>query len=145
MTAIVQLLREDWERIAALGDESTQAVARRLFSAWEPALSARLAELAKDLADQASLQLDHGRFVVQLDGGGFALVLTETPETSAPPTDSATARLTLRLPEGLKARVEAVAQEQKMSVNAWVVAALERAVERRPPRPGRHVTGFAQT
>lgn len=120
-------------------------MARRLFSAWEPALAARLAEFARDLADQASSQLDQGRFVVQLHGDTVTLVLTGAPEPPATPADPATARLTLRLPEGLKARVEAAAQDQGLSVNAWVVAALERAVERRAPRPGRHMTGYTHT
>ena len=48
--------------------------------------------------------------------------------------DGATSRITLRLPEQLKARVEDAAGREGLSVNSWLIRALTRAVE--PGIPG---------
>ena len=59
--------------------------------------------------------------------------------------------MTLRLPDHLKARVEEVAGQQGISVNAWLVraisAAFEPAAGSRPvsqPRSGRRYTGWVR-
>ncbi|GII01529.1 toxin-antitoxin system HicB family antitoxin [Planobispora takensis] len=63
------------------------------------------------------------------------------PEPPAPPgeTEQGTARMTLRLPEALKARVEQAAAGSGVSVNAWLVRALTAAVA--DPGPGPHGPG----
>jgi hypothetical protein len=75
------------------------------------------------------------------------------PPPPPPPPDSGDlARITLRLPEPLKAQVEALAATEGISVNAWLVRAITTAVAgggQAPPTRGRsglgrHVTGFAQ-
>jgi hypothetical protein len=75
------------------------------------------------------------------------------PGPPPPPPDSGDlARITLRLPEPLKAQVERLAAAEGISVNAWLVRAIANAVTgggQAPPtrgRPGlgRRVTGFAQ-
>ena len=56
----------------------------------------------------------------------------ETPSQTAPtPGDDLSARITLRLPEGLKVQIEAVANSEGVSTNAWIVRALSRALEPR--------------
>jgi predicted HicB family RNase H-like nuclease len=48
------------------------------------------------------------------------------------PVDEAfSARITLRLPESLKQRIESAAGREGASVNTWLVQALQRAVEPR--------------
>ncbi|MEU6426543.1 toxin-antitoxin system HicB family antitoxin [Microbispora sp. NPDC046973] len=68
--------------------------------------------------------------------------------------ESGTARVTLRLPEHLKVRVEEAAARQGISVNAWLVRAVSAAFEPgagsgpadRPqqPRSGRSYTGWVR-
>ena len=62
-------------------------------------------------------------------------------------------RVTLRLSEPLKARVEAAAGEAGVSVNAWLIRAISRALDTPPGRerpgrsrggPGQRYTGFAR-
>jgi hypothetical protein len=90
------------------------------------------------------------------------------PASPTPPTTEGTdlgdiARITLRLPEGLKEAAERAAAAEAISVNAWLVRAIARVVAE-PPRPpgppsppsppgfdpptrgrmGRRVTGYAQ-
>ena len=57
--------------------------------------------------------------------------------TAAEPADEAfTARITLRLPESLKARLEAAATREGVSVNTWLVHMLHHAAEPRRPSGG---------
>jgi predicted HicB family RNase H-like nuclease len=59
--------------------------------------------------------------------------------------EAATARITLRLPEALKASVEAAAAREGLSVNTWLVRALSRSVSGGgAQRSARRLRGFAQ-
>ena len=78
---------------------------------------------------------------------------TPPPPGPPPPPDSGDlARITLRLPEPLKAQVERLAATEGISVNAWLVRAIANAVAgggQAPPTRGRtglgrRVTGYAQ-
>ncbi|MFI6907463.1 hypothetical protein ACIBKY_39820 [Nonomuraea sp. NPDC050394] len=79
------------------------------------------------------------------------LVPPSPPEPPSPGDgDAGTARMTLRLPEPLKSRIEQVAGQAGMSVNAWMVRALTQAVSGQgqpaPPSgfPGQRITGWAR-
>ena len=56
----------------------------------------------------------------------------ETEPPPAPPAETdegATARITLRLPEQLKTRIEDAAGREGFSVNAWLVRAVSRGLD----------------
>ena len=81
---------------------------------------------------------------VRLADGEPAFVVTTAPpereydEPAAAPAaegEPGTARLTLRLPDSLKARVEAAAARDGVSVNTWLVRAAGRSLETPRPRP----------
>jgi len=56
-----------------------------------------------------------------------------------------TARITLRMPESVKARVEETAAREALSVNTWLVRTVARALDPAPnPRGGRRITGYAR-
>jgi hypothetical protein len=60
--------------------------------------------------------------------------------------EAAAARITLRLPEGLKAEIEVAASREGVSVNAWLVRALSRSVTSNPGKgPGNRLTGYARS
>jgi HicB family len=145
----VQALREDLARVAAVGDESTARAAQLLAVALESAFGRRLQEALAEATLELSSQLDDGRVEVRVAGGDPELVYVN--ETVAPPaetTDEAsTARITLRLPESLKSRLETAAAASGLSVNTWLVQALNRAVEPRPPAGGnrRRLTGYGRS
>jgi HicB-like protein involved in pilus formation len=145
----VQALREDLARVAAVGDESTARAAELLAVALESAFGRRLQEALAEAALELSAQLEDGRVEVRVAGGDPELVYVN--ETVAPPaetTDEAsTARITLRLPESLKSRLETAAAASGLSVNTWLVQALNRAVESRPPAGGnrRRLTGYGRS
>jgi hypothetical protein len=145
----VQALREDLARVAAVGDESTARAADLLAVALESALGRRLQEALAEAALELSAQLDEGRVEVRVAGGDPELVFVA--EAAPAPADAseepATARITLRLPESLKTRLEAAATASGLSVNTWLVHTLSRAVEPRLPAGAgrRRLTGYGRT
>jgi hypothetical protein len=129
------------------GDEQAAAVAERLGRALESSLQLRLFDVLGEAALELSDQLPAGHVEVRLAGRDVRLVYTGAPEVPAPPApadeDGGTARLTLRMPDALKGRVEAAADTEGLSVNAWLVRAVTAALERRPQRTsGNRITGF---
>ena len=70
-------------------------------------------------------------------------------EEEAPPEpaadDGLTARITLRLPESLKATIEVAATREGVSVNTWLVRALARGVAGPVHRSGKRLRGYAQS
>ena len=55
------------------------------------------------------------------------------------------ARITLRLPESLKAAVELAASREGISVNAWIVRSLSRMSSAAPTtQSGNRLTGYAR-
>jgi hypothetical protein len=146
----VQALRDDLARVAALGDESTARAAELLSVALESSLGRRLQEALGEAALELSSQLDSGRVEVRIAGGDPELVLVrdEDGSSAAEPADEAfTARITLRLPESLKARLEAAANREGVSVNTWLVHMLHHAAEPRGHSGGsrRRLTGYGRS
>lgn len=144
----VQALREDLARVAAVGDESTAQAAELLAVALESSVGRRLQEALAEAALELTAQLDSGRIEVRIAGGDPELVLVREEEASHEPVDEAfSARITLRLPESLKVRVEAAAARDGASVNTWLVQALQRAAEpRRPSTASRNrLTGYGRS
>ena len=145
----VQALREDLARVAAVGDESTARAAELLAVALEASLGKRLLEALGEAAHELSSQLESGRVEVRVAGGDPELVyVKEAAPVQTEATDEAsTARITLRLPESLKSRLESAAASSGLSLNTWLVQALTRSVEPRPSTGGhRHrLTGYGRS
>jgi hypothetical protein len=144
----IEALEEELTRVAALGDETTVAAGERLTHALRSAAGFRLLEVLSDAALEVSGQLPSGRVEVRLAGQEPDLVYVEElePEPTAPTDDGLTARITLRLPEPLKATIEAAAAREGVSVNAWLVRALTRSVSAPPRRQfGNRLTGYAKS
>jgi hypothetical protein len=146
----VQALREDLARVAAVGDESTARAAELLAVALESAIGRRLLEALGEAALELNGQLNEGRIEVRFAGSDPELVYVRDEEApAAEAADEAfTARITLRLPESLKGRLEAAATRDGVSVNTWIVQSLSRAGEPRPSAGGgsrRRLTGYGRT
>jgi HicB family len=145
----VQALREDLARIAAVGDESTARAAGLLSVALESAVGRRLTEALGEAALELNSQLDAGRVEVRFSGSDPELVYV--PDEQAAPAEQAdeafTARITLRLPESLKTRLDAAAALHGVSVNTWLIQVLSRTLEPRNPSSGsrRRLTGYGRS
>jgi hypothetical protein len=144
----IQALREDLARIAAVGDESTARAAELVAMALESSLSRRLLEVLGEAALELNAQLDDGRVEVRFAGSDpeFVFVRDEAEESPSSPDEALTARITLRLPDALKQRVEDAASREGVSVNTWLVQALGRIASGAPRRStGRRLTGYGRS
>jgi uncharacterized protein (DUF1778 family) len=128
LDAHVEALREDLVRVAAVGDESTARAAEVLAVALDPAFGRRFLEALSEAALELSAQLERGRVEVRITAGEPELVYVPepAPELVDAGEGAFDARITLRLPESLKSRVEAAAAAGGVSVNTWLVQALGR-------------------
>jgi hypothetical protein len=145
----IQALREDLVRFAALGDENTSRAAELLSVAIESSLGRRLQDALAEAALELNDQLESAHVELRVAGHDLQLVLVREDGSLPEQVDEAfSARITLRLPESLKQKVESAATREGASVNTWLVQALQRAVEsRRPSSSGgsrNRLTGYGR-
>lgn len=150
----VQAVAEDLAASAAIGDETIARAAALLTSALDSALRRRLQEALSEAALELSGQIAPDR--VELRLAGTDLQLLRVAATEEPPGAAAgfgagdelfSARITLRLPESLKARIEAAAVAAGVSLNSFVVQSLGQACEPRPShhRAARRLSGYGRS
>jgi len=131
----IQALREDLVRVASLGDETTSRAAELLSVAIEASLARRLQDVLAEAALELNAQLDAAHVEVRIAGRDPELVLVREDGSVPEAVDEAfSARITLRLPESLKQRVESAAAREGASVNTWLVQAIQRSVESKSNR-----------
>ena len=148
----IHAIQEDLAAAASLAtDEATVEAGRRLTQALGSSLHLRLLDVVSEAALALSGSVP-GRIEVRLAGRDPELVYIEEeeepePAQTASADDAFSARITLRLPEGLKAQLEVAANLEGTSVNAWIVRALQRGLEprTRSVRTGRRLSGYADS
>ena len=148
LTPHVAALRLALEDIAG-EDEAGQAAADRMAAALAPALQLQLLDLLGEIALEVSAQLPDGRLDLQLAGRDPVLVyrgIDPAPPTATDGDGSETARLTLRMPESLKSAIDAAADAESISVNAWLVGAARLRLSPRKPAGSfsQRITGYVQ-
>jgi hypothetical protein len=132
-----------------VGDDAASETAERLGRTLESSLQLRLFDTLGQAALEVSEQLPSGHVEVRLAGRDVQLVFVSDERTDDAPTpasdETGTARLTLRMPEALKSRVEQAAARDAISTNAWLVRAITRGLDRTAKRrTGNRITGYAQ-
>jgi hypothetical protein len=149
-TPFLDAIRGDLQAVTA-GDESGAAVAERLSRALESSLQLRLLDAMGEAALELSDQLPSGHVEVRLAGRDVQLVVVDATEPEPEPVrddEGGVARLTLRMPDTLKSRVEQAAAAEGVSTNAWLVRAITRGLDRPSGgkrRVGSRITGYAQS
>ena len=169
LSPYVESLRRDLQAAADVAGPDARAVADRLLSALDASVRLVLIDALGAAAEQITAELAPGSVELRLRGREPDFVVAaalppeppEPPLPPAPPTppmlegDDTTARISLRLPDGLKSRIEEAANEIGFSVNSWLVRALNDAVadinqrtttrgHRRDIRPGRNLSGWVR-
>jgi hypothetical protein len=148
ISVFIESLRHDLAAVAAVGDPQASETFQRIAGALESSLRLRLLEAVTAAAHELTSQLPNGRVEVRLAGADPSLVFVEdapAPGPSVGGEEAFTARITLRLPDALKASVEVAASRDGLSVNAWIVQALSRSIDPRPQRGPKRLTGFARS
>ncbi len=147
----IEALQADLRELAQIGGEELVQAAHRLEGAVKQSATLRLIDALTQVALDLSSQLPNGHVDVRLAGQDPQLVYVEEEqaEPAAAGEDGLAARITLRLPESLKSALEAAAEAEGVSLNTWLVRALQRAVSGggggRAYRSGKRITGFAQS
>jgi len=148
VTPLIDSLRQDLGRAAEVGGEDVKAAAERLLLALDPALRLTLMDALSQAAGEVSAALPGVSVSVRLQGREPVFVVEGAPAAAQPeePFDDAeteaVARITLRIPETLKARAEALAARRGQSLNTWLVGAARAAAADRPHHPGESFHGF---
>ena len=146
LTIVLEGLQEDLQGLAELGDERSAQVARRLGEALGSNLRLKLFDLLSQAAVELNSKLPFGHIEVRLAGQEPELVFVDSPGESAGGGEELTARISLRLPESLKAQVEKAADREGVSTNTWLIRAIARAAESRPVHvSGKRLSGYAQS
>jgi HicB-like protein involved in pilus formation len=144
----IQAIQQELAATGALGDEAAAEAARRIGEALASTLHLHLLDILGEAALEITGQIEPGRVEVRLAGRDPELVVIadETPDTSQYGFgEEASGRITLRLPESLKTGIEAAADREGISTNAWLVRTIARTLEQRPARKSRNrMQGYAQ-
>jgi hypothetical protein len=126
MSIQISLMVNDLEALAKLGGAETESAVNRLKPALEPVFRTRVLELLTSAAEETNGKIPGAHLEARLNGDEAGLVVVPD-ETSARETPSElNARITLRLSEDLKSRIESAAVNEGISLNSWLLKASER-------------------
>jgi hypothetical protein len=147
LTILLNGVQEDLERLAELGDERVEQIARRLAESVGSSLRLKLLDLLSQAAVELSSKLPSGHVEVRLAGQEPEFVYVEaTGEGAGAIGEELSARISLRLSDNLKLTVEKAADREGVSTNTWIVRAIARAAESRPAQSGgKRLSGYAQS
>ena len=140
ITPYVDSLRRDLLAASEAGGEEARQVAERLSYALDASARLALMEAISQAAAEISTELPQGGVDVRLAGRELDFVVEVAPrsEVPAPPPppappappeedDGDLARITLRIPEAVKARAEEKAAAAGQSLNTWMVGLVRSA------------------
>ena len=130
----VDAVRHELNLAAAPAGDAAQQLADRLSAPLESAIRLALLEALSAAAEEITGELAPRSVEVRLRGRDpefiVSALLDEEPIENADKVlvaqyddDAGTWRVTLRLPEGLRAAVEAAARREGASLNSWLVRA----------------------
>jgi hypothetical protein len=165
LSEYAESLRRELTSITRFAGEDIARAAEMISETLDSSIRLALLDVLTAAAEEITAGLNDTTIDVRLTGTQPEFVVTVAratgdtgPEFGDAGEDAGNARVTLRLSENLKARVEAAAMTAGMSVNSWLVRAIGRALEPQPggPRPrsssppgrrglGKRYTGFARS
>ncbi|WP_229068933.1 ribbon-helix-helix protein, CopG family [Actinoplanes sp. DH11] len=151
----IDALRHELAVAAAAGGDDARELAERLTAPLESAVRLALLDALSEAAAEITRDLAPGSVDLRLRDREPTFVVTPappdpwsgpagTPPPDDPPPaaapapageDEATVRISLRLPENLKARVEQSAARSGVSINTWLIRAAAAAADNEHGRP----------
>ncbi len=141
ITPYVDRLRRDLVSAAEASGPEARDTAERLGYALDSSARLAMMEAISHAAAEITSSMPTGGVDVRLDGRDLEFVVDVAPGPPAPPAppaappppgaedvdDSNVARITLRLPESVKARAEEFAARSGHSLNTWLVNVIRTA------------------
>jgi hypothetical protein len=157
MSLVVDGLRSDVISVGELGDDTVAEVAGRIAEVLGRSIPSRILDLLSEVAAEVSAELPDGRLEIRVAGDDVDLAyVDDAPARADSPAGDGdgerdrdmSARITLRLSESLKARVEGGAAREGISVNAFIVRTLEHGAaggHQRKSYVGNRLRGYGTT
>jgi hypothetical protein len=117
--------------------DRTASIAERLSAAIEPSLRTHFLEAMNNVVQEFNLQ-DSVALTLNLEGDQIRMnrVVANEGNVATPTPSDYSARIALRLSDGLKEDIEHLATDVGSSVNSWIVRTLERSVRSDPTETG---------
>jgi hypothetical protein len=133
----VEALQRRLLSAAAAGGPETEEVAARLATALDAAARLAILDALSDATGEITRDLAPGSVDVRLRGRDVEFAVSSpslvqgaaVAETAPTAPTAPTSRTTLRVPDALKARAEAAAAGEGISLNTWLVRAMTAALE----------------
>ena len=146
MSLVVDGLRSDVAAVGELGDDAVAEAAERIAAVLSRSVPGRILDLLSDAAAELSAELPDGRVEIRLAGDDVELAYVADERVPGGEADGdLSARITLRLSEGLKSRVEERASGEGVSVNTFILRTLERGTSSRGTGVGNRLRGYGTT
>lgn len=150
MSLVVDGLRSDVVAVGDVGDDAVAEVAERIAAVLGRSVPGRVLDLLSDAAAELSAELPEGRVEIRVAGDDvdLAYVADEHVPAAGEGDGDLSARISLRLGEGLKSRLEERATAEGISVNAFIVRTLERGTSAQRSRGaavGNRLRGYGTT
>ncbi|MFC6042598.1 pilus assembly protein HicB [Nocardioides hankookensis] len=133
ITPYVESLRRDLLAAADAAGPEARAATERLSYALDPAARLALMEAISQAAAEITAELPDGGVDVRLNGRELEFAVHAPPtvapsaptpapvDVDEPEDDGSVARITLRIPESVKAKAEELASRSGHSLNTWLV------------------------
>ncbi len=168
LSEYIETLRGEVASVTRVAGEDVARAGQMIAEALDSSIRLTLLDVLSGAAAEITSRLDNTEIDLRLSSGNPTFVVVHAPQDLAPPPppppaagserseaeeETGTLRVTLRLPDGLKARAEEAAARDGLSLNAWLVRAASRALDNpsdfRPPPsrrgPGQRITGYARS
>jgi HicB family len=171
LTPYVESIHAQLDAAAEAGGDDARELAKRLAAPLDAAIRLALQDALSAAAEEITVELAPGSVELRLRAREPQFVVTPPPadpSTEEPAADEdepvgggpasggdegVVARINVRMPEHLKARVEQAADAEGLSINAWLVRAAADRLERnegarrrarRAPQGAQRYTGWAR-
>jgi hypothetical protein len=125
MSIFLNLVKSDLAALSHLGGPELESAVERLTDPFALALRTRLLEAFGNLAAELNIDMQGGQVDLRLDGDSVALTFVPETEVVRESREELDARVTLRMPEPLKSRMESAAAADRVSVNSWLLHVIE--------------------
>jgi len=126
MSKFIDLLSNDIESLGKLGGKELESAVSRLIPTLAPVLQTRLLEALTEIAEEVREQLPGAHLEARIQGDEIELIYIEDGSVIRENPADLNARITLRLPEDLKTRIESAATREGISLNSWLLKTSDR-------------------
>ena len=169
LSEYTEALRREVATVTRFAGDDVARAGQLIADALDSSIRLTLLDVLAGAAAEITSRLDGTAIELRLSSSNPTFAVVQTPpDAPLPPPpppaphppgegeeESGTSRVSLRLPDGLKTRAEAAAVSDGVSLNAWLVRAVTRALGDAPspgappsggiPGVGRRITGYARS